>query len=141
MSFVINPIAEQAPLCPVLTLKNYMEMSKPLRKSDSSKSRLFLSYIKPHQPVTPVTVARWLLTIMCLAGIDVGKYKAHSARGAAAAHALKSGMSVQEVLKSGHWKRQSTFQKYYERKVQGHRSFKRIYCKNHFPPKCNGYLY
>jgi site-specific recombinase XerD len=94
--------------------------TKALRLSSASNSQLFVSHVKPHQPVQPVTVARWLLEVMHLAGIDITCYKAHSARGAAAAHALKSGMPLSKVLSRGHWKQRSTFEKYYLREVDLH---------------------
>ena len=79
-------------------------------------NRLFLSNVKPFQPVRPSTLARWLLTAMDRAGIDTGSYKAHSARSAAASGLLRRGLSLQQVLQRANWSPTSrTFALFYDR--------------------------
>ena len=46
-------------LCPVTSLTAYEDRTKNLRVADT-QSKLFLGVIKPHNPVAPSTVARWL---------------------------------------------------------------------------------
>uniref|UniRef100_A0A1X7U0Q5 Uncharacterized protein n=1 Tax=Amphimedon queenslandica TaxID=400682 RepID=A0A1X7U0Q5_AMPQE len=44
-------------LCPVKSLSLYIERTRELR---GDAKQLFISFIKPHQPVTSSTIARWL---------------------------------------------------------------------------------
>ena len=48
-------------LCPVETLRQYKQMTAPLRKENS---QLFLGIVKPHNPVAPCTIARWLKEVL-----------------------------------------------------------------------------
>ena len=56
-------------LCPVATLKEYENRTAPFRIG-SGFSRLFLSLVGKHNPVTSSTIARWLKTCLKNAGID-----------------------------------------------------------------------
>lgn len=80
------------------TLRGYENRTKELRASDT-KSKLFLSVVKPHNLVAPSTIARWLQTVnMEKAGIDTSVFKAHSTRGAATTAAAKvaiTGVAIQ----------------------------------------------
>ena len=62
-------------------------------------ARLFVSNLKPYQPVQPVTLARWLTNMMDKAGIDTALYRAHSARSSSASSQVRKGLSIVEVLK------------------------------------------
>jgi hypothetical protein len=70
-------------ICPVFTLKHYLERTEGKRKS----SRLLVSY-KTYQKVTSSSKARWLKRVLELSGIDVSIFQAHSFRGASSS-ALK----------------------------------------------------
>ena len=39
---------------------------------------LFLSYVKPHKPVTSQRIAHWIKDSLKEAGVDTGTFKAHS---------------------------------------------------------------
>ena len=80
--FFFPGFAESTYLCPVTTLRVYEVRTKGLRVADT-QSKLFLGVIRPHNPVAPSTIARWLRTVMERAGIDTSAFKAHSTRGAA----------------------------------------------------------
>ena len=41
-----------------------------------------ISLIKPHRPVSKITVARWIKTTLDNAGIDIGVFSAKSTRAA-----------------------------------------------------------
>ena len=56
--------------------------------------RLFVSNTKPFQPVTTVTLARWLTSVMDRAGIDISLYKAHSTRSSSASVQVRKGLSL-----------------------------------------------
>ena len=77
---------------------------------------LFVSNTKPFQPVTTVTLARWLTSVMDRAGIDISLYKAHSTRSSSASAQVRKGLSLSEVLKKGNWSERSrTFKLFYLR--------------------------
>ena len=78
--------------------------------------KLFVSNTKPYQAVTPVTLARWLTSMMDKAGIDTSHYRAHSARSSAATSQVRKGLSLSDVLKKGNWSARSrTFELFYLR--------------------------
>ena len=80
--------------------------------------QLLISFVKPHKPIVSASIARWLLTLMQLAGIDTDKYKAHSTRGAATSKARRLGISVQEIMDRACWARESTFMRFYYRESE-----------------------
>ena len=63
---------EDPSVCPMTTLRAYEEKTEPFRANlpEDSRSRLFLSWIGQHGPVSSCTIARWLKCFMQEAGID-----------------------------------------------------------------------
>ena len=80
------------------SLRKYLKVTKKFRIIGKQKQHLFLSCVKPHNPVVPSTIARWLKTVMEKAGIDTDKYKAHSVRGAYTSKANKGGLSAAQIM-------------------------------------------
>jgi site-specific recombinase XerD len=78
-------------------------------------NKLFLSFIRPHKPVTSSTLARWIKNILQLAGIDTSIFTAHLVRGVSTSEAFNQGVSIPEILSMASWSRSSTFQKFYYR--------------------------
>ena len=74
---------------------------------------LFLSYIKPHGPVTSQCIANWLKAILKKAGIDTSVFKAHSVRGASSTTALTKGVLIEDILHTADWSTDSTFRRFY----------------------------
>ena len=110
---------EQEPtLCPVVTLKQYEDRTASFRHSDNSQ-RLFLSFWKPHKPVSSATIARWLKELLHDADIDTDTFKAHSTRSAASSAAKCAGMSTTDLLKLAGWTRTSTFERFYHKPIMG----------------------
>ena len=99
-------------LCPVETLYHYKQVTAPLRKGNS---QLFLGIVKPHNPVTLCTIARWLKEVLKMAGIDVTVFTAHSTRGASSSAAADSGITTGDILKTADWSTDSVFRKFYYR--------------------------
>ena len=62
-------------LCPVNTLKVYIEWAKASRGSENS---VFLTAVGKHHPATAATIARWIKTGLSKAGIDTSIFKVHS---------------------------------------------------------------
>lgn len=116
-----NPVVElkafppDRRLCCVTVLKEYLKRTKVLRKNTS---RLFISYVKPHNPITSSTLSRWLKTVMCKAGIDVNKYSTHSIRVASASKAKISSVPIDNILKSVGWSSERTFARFYDKVIE-----------------------
>ena len=53
------------------------------------------------------------------AGIDTNVFKAHSTRGACTSKANKFGLSVDQIMKKASWKSATTFQRFYNKPIQG----------------------
>jgi hypothetical protein len=104
-------------ICPVATLEDYIKRMLA-RRNDVNKNTLFLSTTKPFQPVSSSTIGRWIKDQLKSAGVDTNIYTAHSTRGAAASKSAASGVPIQAILKQGHWSRESTFARFYQREIQ-----------------------
>ena len=113
--FVINlkPSDENRAVCPVLTLRDYVDRTKSIRKS----SQLFISISKPHFSVSKSTLSRWIKTVMEEAGIDVSIFKTHSTRAASTSAARGSDMNIDDIMKTAGWSNASTFKKFYDKAV------------------------
>lgn len=99
-------------------LQDYLEKTADIRTSKARSAHLFLSFNKPHNPVQPCTIARWLKLIMTEAGIDTSIYKAHSTRSAATAKARAQGLSVEQIVNRAQWTNASTYYKFYCKEVR-----------------------
>ena len=59
-------------LCPVDTLRHYLKATREVRPvfPPSKADPLFISYVKPHKPISSSILSRWLRTGLTNAGID-----------------------------------------------------------------------
>ena len=104
---------DQANICPVRTLIDYLVRTQPLRHEVATE--VFVTSVKPYKPIARATGGRWLIDSLNRAGIDTTKYKGHSCRGAAANSKRNAGASVEHILKEGMWKSEKVLRKYYLR--------------------------
>lgn len=104
---------ENENLCVIKTLKEYIERTEDKRKGDE----LFISYQKPHGVVGKATISRWLRVVLKRSGIDTNIFAPHSIRGASTSMAAAKGIPIETIMKAGGWSRESTFGKFYKRKV------------------------
>jgi len=102
---------EDESLCAMHTLLYYLKKTKGLRKSN----QVFVSYVT-FCAITSSTIARWLRSVLDLAGIDTQYFKAHSFRGASASAAASGGCKLQNILKTADWRTDKNFKKFYLRK-------------------------
>ena len=86
-------LPEDPSLCTMSTLAEYILHTEKL----CSSSKLFISFIRPHKPVTISTVGRWIKSVLSSAGIDTSVFKAHSVRGASVTSAYIKGVPVTEI--------------------------------------------
>ena len=99
-------------LCFCTYLKVHIERTKTSCPTKSgSKHPLFLSYIKPHGPVTSTTLARWVKSTIAEAGIDTTKFKASSSA------AYEAGVALPDIMEAADWSTSSTFTKFYHKPV------------------------
>ena len=102
-------------LCVCHHIDVYLERTEAWRKNEG---QLLLSFISPHKFVTTQTVSRWIVEVLSLSGIDTSVFKAHSTRSTSSSKARLLGISTKEILKKGHWSKESTFQKFYFRNIE-----------------------
>lgn len=123
--FVFPAFQDDDTICPVNALKAYEARTEQFRHTSSGefKSKLFLSWIGQHNPVTSSTIARWLRTCMAEAGIDINIFKPHSIRGAACSKAAGAGVTVKDILDAADWSSEGTFQRFYHRQEDGRVTF------------------
>ena len=68
-------------LCVVQTIRVYLSRTLSWRnRRDLDRNLLLLSYVEPHKPVVPCTIAGWLVSTLKQASIDTDQFKAHSTR-------------------------------------------------------------
>lgn len=104
-------------LCVVTTLHKYIDMTQNMVGLSRDK-KLFVSFARPHKAVSKDTIARWIRTVMGLAGIDTAKFKAHSTRSASTSAALRHKVPIDTVLKTAGWSNAGTFARFYNKKVE-----------------------
>ena len=106
-------------LCPVETLRCYLKATRSVRPAipSSKPDPLFISYVKPHKPISAPSLARWLRSLLKASGVNSDIFKAHSVRGASTTAAANSNVPLSEILKMADWSSPSTFQKFYYKPV------------------------
>lgn len=83
----------------------------------NEEDSLFISYLKPQAAVTSSTISRWLKTVMCLSGIDISVYKAHSVRSASTSKAQANFIPIRDNMAVAGWKSAQTFAQYYSKEI------------------------
>ena len=94
-------------------LHHYEKVTSEFRPEGSDNQPLFLSYTKPHKPVTSQRIAHWIKDLLADAGVDTMVFKAHSVRGASTSAAMAKGVSISDILQTADWSRESTFKRFY----------------------------
>ena len=119
---VFRKFKDNEKICVVQYAIEYDKRKEVLRTQKPVGDTHFLvSFRPPHKAVGPSTLARWVVSVMRQAGVDVDMFKAHSTRGAGTS-AAKGLMPMDAILKSGGWSAQSTFAKYYDRPIDSGQS-------------------
>lgn len=110
---VFRAFPQNEMICPVTALKKYLD----IRLTRSSDESLFITTTKPYRQASCDTIARWIKTFMSAAGIDTGKFQAHSVRSASTSAANFEGISLKVLLKSASWSGDSTFKRFYRKEI------------------------
>ena len=107
---------EDPRICVVRTLREYVERTADLRNITNNEDNfLLITTVPPFRKASTATIARWTKETLSNSGIDIKLFKAHSVRGASTSKLADLQVSVQEIMKKGAWKSESTFQKYYHK--------------------------
>ena len=85
-------------LCPLLTLKEYLKKTKPLRGSRD-------------------TISRWTKSGLQSAGIDTSQFTAHSTRAASSSKAKERDVPLDIILATAGWGSAATFHKFYHKPI------------------------
>ena len=114
----IPPITyEQYPheisLCPVAHITEYVKRTASLRSPDCKQ--FFVSFIRPHGPVSKATIARWCKLLLDIAGVDTAKFHCHSTRAASTSYAADGNVNISSILEAVGWSNEQTFQKFYHK--------------------------
>lgn len=109
-------------LCPVRTLKVYLNRTKELRSA--SNSRLFLPVKKGVSDLSAKSISRWICNTIFMAYKSSGdetlprhSVKAHEVRAISSSWALFNSASISEVLMAGYWRCQNSFTEHYLRSL------------------------
>lgn len=108
--------SSDALICPVQALTSYLARTEAVRPVNGT-TELFLTTLPPQRAATANTLARWIKYVLREAGINTSVFSAHSTRGAAASHALRSGVPLASILQAADWRSQRTFNEFYRRDI------------------------
>ena len=104
-------------ICVVTLFYEYLVLTGRCSK-DNCKGNLFLSYAKPFKPVQSVTIAKYVLSFLSMAGVDITTFSSHSTRGASTSSAKARGRSLSEICKAAGWKGSRSFAAHYQKPIR-----------------------
>ena len=112
-TFIVEALPGGGTLCPLECLEAFIKKSFGYRGSITA---LFVTHSgTPVKGAAVRTISRWCRHDMASAGIPI--LSRGTIRHAASSNALKAGIGIDLIMKKAGWLRQSTFVKYYLRKV------------------------
>jgi hypothetical protein len=80
-------------------------------------TQLFVSFRKPHNPVSTDTLARWIKTVMHKARINTEIYGDHSTRAASTSAAHRKHIDTNKILAAAGWTNETIFSKFYNKTI------------------------
>ena len=104
---------ENTNICPVTTLKQYLQM---ISKNRGEIKSLF-TQVRPFKPASKDTIARWIRETLSKAGIDTSIFSPHSTRSAARSTAKKVRVPINTILKTVGWRSMKTFGQFYDKEI------------------------
>ena len=113
--FMFPSFSSDKKLCPKEALKAYIARTESFR--GEGKDKLLLSYVKPHGPISSSSVARWIVSLLKLAGVDTTIFKSHSVRSASASAAASAGITTNQIMDAADWRSESVFERFYYKPV------------------------
>ena len=115
-------LKEDRTLCPVRTLRYYLDKTKDLW---AGKELVFVSFRKSfHKDIVPATISSWIkqTIVLCYQLSDeqaqsLQQVRAHDVRAFAASKAFQGGVPLDQILAACHWKSHNTFTQFYLKDV------------------------
>lgn len=106
-------------LDPKRAIAVYLKKTEPFRDKNGKDERsLFLTINSPHDKASARTLGNYIVKTIQEAYEDKAKkVKAHSTRSIGPSWALYNGASIKSVLEAADWSRESTFTKFYLKRV------------------------
>ena len=75
------------------------------------------SFLDFFQAVTRNTLASWIRTVMCAAGVDTDLFKAPSVRSVSVSKAKAFHIPIDDIMRKARWSTVETLRKYYDKEV------------------------
>ena len=119
MTVVLSKYRQDPRICVLNYLYQYLKRTEQKRSS----SQLFVSLQKPHDKVTTDTISRWIKYTLSKSGVDTNVYHAHSVRSASSSAAVRSGVSLDEIMNKCGWSNSQTFARWYNKPIINVNSF------------------
>ena len=85
-------------LCVVKCQDRYEIATTGLHPNKNGAKPLFISYTKPHRPMSSQRIAHWIKKMLGRAGVDTNTFKAHSVRGASTSAAMRKGVPITDIM-------------------------------------------
>ena len=101
-------------LCVIMYIKQYLLETKEIIHSDGG---FFISFKPPHKAVISTTIARWVVSVLKEAGVNVSACSAYSTRSAASSKASDKGLNLAEISKAAGWSNAKTFAMFYKKTI------------------------
>jgi integrase len=111
LSQAVPRFRESERICPVKAISLFLERAQRVRKNSESP---FLFVSTTGKRASKDTLRRWVIHLLLSAGI---KASAGSCRSASTSAANAKNRSIDEILRSAGWSSESTFRRYYDRRV------------------------
>jgi hypothetical protein len=114
----LSALSNNSNLCPVLSLRHFVERTARFRDALPNDHSLLLAYIDhpslPPSQIASKTVANRVKELLTEAGVDTSIFGAHSIRSAASTAAFQKGLSINEIKIHANWSLNSdTFERHY----------------------------
>ena len=110
-----SSLSEDAEVCPVSSLRIYLSKTTDRAATVTLPKPVFLTSRRPFRRARPGTLGQWIKDCLGRAGVDTGKFTAHSTRSASSSQARARGVPIAEILKVANWSSRSTFERFYYR--------------------------
>ena len=94
--------------------KSLIYRVKAINQGLPKPKQLFLSHYTG-KPLRRASIAKYILEVLDLAGINTKSFKAHTTRGSLPSVQSSRGVSPHIILSQGDWRNLGTFQRFYER--------------------------
>ena len=121
---IYNAYKKNIKLCFVNCLLSYLDRRELLVNDDVKK--LVILYEKPDRTGGSDTLSRRIIDEVKLSGIDTNVFTAHSCRLASISKAKVNGMAINEIMKRGYWKSESTFKNFYDKDLTNENNLNKL---------------